>query len=71
MSFLRFFINMKDVKLIRFDWAIKNILRDKSNFIILEGFLSELLNENITILEIIESESNKKYKDDKLIKLNM
>ncbi len=62
---------MKDVKLIRFDWAIKNILRDKSNFIILEGFLSELLNENITILEIIESESNKKYKDDKFNRVDL
>jgi len=32
-------------KLIRFDWAIKNILRQKVNFAILEGFLSELLQD--------------------------
>ncbi len=43
---------------IRFDWAIKRLLRQKSNFGILEGFLSELLNQDIKILEIIESESN-------------
>ena len=36
-------------KLIRFDWAIKNILRQKANFAILEGFLSELLQEPIHI----------------------
>lgn len=45
-------------QLIRFDWAIKNILRDKENYGILEGFLSELLKEDITIIEILESESN-------------
>ena len=42
-------------KLISFDWAIKRILRSKANFEILEGFLSELLKEDITILEVLES----------------
>ena len=37
-------------KLITFDWAIKRILRSKTNFEILEGFLSELLKEDITIV---------------------
>ncbi len=46
------------MKVIRFDWAIKYILRDKKNFDILEGFLSTLLNKDIKILSIIESESN-------------
>jgi len=45
--------------LISFDWAMKKLLRSKANFDILEGFLSELLKENLTILEILESESNK------------
>ncbi len=45
-------------QLIRFDWAIKNILRDKENYGILEGFLSELLKEDIIIIDILESESN-------------
>jgi len=52
-------------KLISFDWAIKRLLRSKANFGILEGFLSELLFEEITILEILESESNQEYVDDK------
>jgi len=52
-------------KLISFDWAIKRILRGKANFEILEGFLSELLKEDITILEILESEPNKETKEDK------
>ena len=27
---------------VSFDWAIKKILRDKENFTVLEGFLSEI-----------------------------
>jgi len=54
-------------KLITFDWAIKRLLRSKANFGILEGFLSELLKEEIIILDLLESESNK---DDKLDKYN-
>ena len=52
-------------KLISFDWAIKRLLRSKANFGILEGFLSELLFEDITIEEILESEGNKELEDDK------
>ena len=46
------------MKIIRFDWAMKYILRDKKNFDILEGFLSTLLDKDIKVLNIIESESN-------------
>lgn len=52
-------------KHIRFDWAMKRLLRQKSNFGILEGFLSELLMQDIKILEIIDSESNKLHENDK------
>ena len=45
-------------RLIRFDWAIKSLLRDKANFDIMEGFLSALLKSRITIQEVLESESN-------------
>ena len=58
-------------KLISFDWAIKRILRSKANFDILEGFLSELLFEDITILEILESESNQEQRDDKFNRLDI
>ena len=43
---------------IRFDWAMKHMLRDKSNFGILEGLISVLLNEEVKIVELLESESN-------------
>jgi hypothetical protein len=39
----------KKRKLITFDWAIKRLLRSKANFGILEGLLSELLKEDISI----------------------
>ena len=43
---------------IRFDWAMKRLLRNKANFQILEGFLSILFNEAITILDIFETKRN-------------
>jgi len=47
-----------DRTIISFDWALKEILRDKANFDILEGFLSELLKKKIVIEDILESEGN-------------
>lgn len=52
-------------KLIRFDWAMKKILRHKANYGILEGFLSELLRFDVTIESILESEGNKEERYDK------
>lgn len=52
-------------KLIRFDWAMKKLLRHKANFDILEGFLSEVLRIDVTIESILESESNKQDEYDK------
>ena len=52
-------------RLVRFDWAIKKLLRSKANFGILEGFLSELLGRNLKIINILESESNKEDKNEK------
>ncbi len=39
------------IKHIRFDWAMKRLLRNKANFEVLEGFMSELLYEDIFIQE--------------------
>ena len=43
---------------IRFDWAMKRLLRNKANFGVLEGFVTTLLGENIRIRSLLESESN-------------
>ena len=58
-------------KYIRFDWAIKRLLRNKANFGVLEGFLTVLLGENIHIMEILESEGNQQREDDKFNRVDI
>lgn len=58
-------------KLIRFDWAIKRLLRNKTNFVVLEGFLSELLYDTIKIEQILESESNQETEEDKFNRVDI
>ena len=57
--------------LISFDWAIKRLLRQKANFGILEGFLTVLLKEDITIQSIGESESNPEQALSKINKVDI
>ncbi len=52
-------------KYIRFDWAMKRLLRDKANYGVLEGFLTTLLQQKITIERLLESESNQEDEYDK------
>ena len=56
---------------IRFDWAIKRLLRQKANFDVLEGFLTVFLGEPIRIIEILESEGNQKTVDDKFNRVDI
>ncbi|MBF0427949.1 MAG: Rpn family recombination-promoting nuclease/putative transposase, partial [Magnetococcales bacterium] len=62
---------MKRRRLISFDWALKRLLRSKSNFDVLEGFLSELLSTEVKIVEILESESNMENPLDKHNRVDM
>ena len=57
--------------LIRFDWAMKRLLRDKSNYVVLEGFLSTLLGEDLRIVRFLESESNQSDANDKFNRADM
>lgn len=50
---------------IRFDWAMKRLLRDKANYAVLEGLITTLLGENMTIRKLLESESNQESEYDK------
>jgi len=61
----------KNSDYIRFDWAIKRILRDKANFAVLEGLMTVLLGEKITIVEMLESESNVNSREDKYNRVDM
>ena len=58
-------------KYVRFDWAMKRMLRDKANFAVLEGLLTVLLEEPIHILEILESEGNQQSEDDKFNRVDI
>ncbi|WP_195352880.1 Rpn family recombination-promoting nuclease/putative transposase [Bacteroides cellulosilyticus] len=58
-------------KYVRFDWAIKRLLRQKANFDVLEGFLTVFLGEKVTILEILESGSNQLSAEDKFNRVDI
>lgn len=51
--------------LVRFDWAIKRLLRNKADYVVVEGLLTCLLGKKIFIKNLLESESNKDTADDK------
>lgn len=56
---------------IRFDWAIKRMLRNKDNFAVLEGLITVLLGDKTQIVEILESESNQQEENDKFNRVNI
>lgn len=62
---------MEKDKYIRFDWAMKRMLRDKANFVVLEGLITVLLERKVKIIEILESESNQTDYDDKFNRVDI
>jgi hypothetical protein len=56
---------------IRFDWMIKRLLRNKKSYVVLEGFLSVLLDRQIKINQILESESNHEGEDQKFNRVDL
>jgi predicted transposase/invertase (TIGR01784 family) len=61
----------EETKLVRFDWTMKNLLCDKANFDVLEGFLTAVLREEITVIDLLESESNQSDMDQKFNRVDM
>jgi len=57
--------------LVSFDYAVKYLLRGKDDFVILSGFLSELMGKNIEVAAILESESNKVNPEDKVNRVDL
>ena len=62
---------MINEKYVRFDWAVKRMLRDKANFGVLEGLITVLLGEKTQIVEILESESDQEQEDDKFNRVDI
>lgn len=56
---------------IRFDWAMKRLLRDKANYVVLEGFLASLLGKRFKIHRFLESEGNQEDEEDKYNRVDM
>ncbi len=56
---------------IRFDWAMKRLLRNKANFDVLEGFLSSLFGKTVKIQGLLESEGNREREDDKANRVDL
>lgn len=56
---------------ISFDWAMKRLLRNKANFVILEGFLTELLRQDVQVNSLLESEGNVDLEDEKVNRLDL
>ena len=50
---------------VRFDWAMKRLLRDKADYVVLEGLITTLLGKKIRIKKLLESESNQDSDDAK------
>ena len=58
-------------KYIRFDWVVKRMLRDKANFAVLEGLITVLTGEQVTIAEILESDGNQVNTVDKFNRVDI
>ena len=58
-------------RLVCFDWAMKYLLRNKADFDVLEGFLSELLHADVIIESLLESESNSTDGDNKTNRVDL
>lgn len=56
---------------IRFDWAMKRLLRNKANYAVLEGFMCSLLNEKFKINRFLDSESNQQTENDKFNRVDI
>ena len=58
-------------KYIRFDWAVKRMLRDKANFAVLEGLITVLTGELVKIEELFEGVGSRDLADDKFNRVDI
>jgi len=57
--------------LVSFDYAVKYMLRGKSDFVVLNGFLTELMGKKVEVKAILESENNKADSDSKTNRVDL
>jgi hypothetical protein len=61
----------KETNYIRFDWAIKRMLRNKADFGAVNGLLSCLFGKQIFITNVLESEGNQEEEDSKFNRVDV
>ena len=57
--------------LVRFDWAIKRLLRQKTDFVVVNGFLTSLLGRRVSIIRALESEGNARTANSRINRVDM
>ncbi len=62
---------MASHNLVRFDWAIKRLLRNKADYVVVEGLLTSLLGKTIKIQNLLESEGNQEQETDKFNRVDV
>lgn len=55
----------------RFDWAIKRLLRNKADYVVVEGLLSVLMERPVKIKNLLESEGNQESANDKFNRVDL
>jgi len=58
-------------ELVSFDFAVKYLLRGKGDYVVLSGFLSELMGKKVEVKGILESETNKVDPKDKINRVDL
>jgi len=61
----------KSKNYIRFDWAIKRLLRDKADFGAVNGLLSCIFEKQISIINVLESEGNQESENSKFNRVDV
>jgi len=61
----------KETNYIRFDWAIKRLLRDKAGYGAVNGLLSCLFEKQIRITKVLESEGNQEEENSKFNRVDV
>jgi predicted transposase/invertase (TIGR01784 family) len=57
--------------LVSFDWAIKHLLKNKADYVVLEGFLATLLGREIEIKSLNDAESEQDSKEQKFNRVDV
>jgi len=63
--------NNKSKNYIRFDWAIKRLLRNKADFGAVNGLLSCIFEKQISIINVLESEGNQESENAKFNRVDV